>query len=280
MMVQDAPEGQPCFVSTMQEHNQFCVDIARAFGNDDFQALEPREQVLFVIGNHDRGWDYWDSHPGLDPKTKLPCGLTNTPIPAAIQTNRGSPDFNERHHPYCGLLSSMHSYGLYHARLGVSEFRVRAGGSLSVPIVPQFEAETKAMIEGEAARQQRLKTSLRDDPPTRHWVEEKRLMQNYKQLQFFDTLTLYFHLRHPSARAEERYVHVPLDAERDCDIVLRPVGNDTYSLTPFPFAGNSLQVACRGRYVTPFAGSVEPADLAAALAALPTVEQKVTFVAG
>jgi len=280
MMVQEAPEGQPRFVSTMQEHNRFCADIARVFGNDRFEPPEPREQVLFVIGNHDRGWDDWDSHPGLDAKTNLPCGLTNTPIPVAIQTNRGSPDFNERHHAYCGLLSSMHTYGLYHARLGVSEFRVRPGSSLSVPINPQFEAETKAMLDGELARQERLKSSLREDPVSGRWVEEKHLMQNYKQLQFFDTLTLYFHLRHPGTRAEERYVHVPLDCERDTDIVLRPVGNGTYSFAPFPFAGDGLEVICRGRYVAPFPPDAEPADVGAALTALPTVEQKVTFVPG
>jgi hypothetical protein len=280
MMVQDAPAGEPRFVSTMLEHNCFCSDIASAFGNERFQSPEPRDEVLFAIGNHDRGWDDWDANPGLDANTSLPCGLTNTPIPVAIQTNRGSPDFNERHHAYSGLLSSMHSYGLYHARLGVSEFRVRPGGSISVPINPQYADETKAMLAGEEARQQRLKASLRDDPVSRSWVEEKNLMQNYKLLQFFDTLTLYFHLRHPSTRTEERYVHVPLDAEHDTDIVLRPLGENRYSLAPFPFAGDVLQVACRGRFVAPFERDKEPADLGAALRALPTVEQTVTFVAG
>jgi hypothetical protein len=278
-MVQEAPEGQPHFISTMQEHNQFCSDIASAFGNDYFEPPDPHEQMLFVIGNHDRGWDDWDTHPGLDAKTNLPCGLTNTPIPVAIQTNQGSPDFNERHHAYCGLLSSMHSYGLYHARLGVSEFRVRPGGSLSVPINPQFEAETKAMLEREVARQQRLKSRLREDPIGRGWVEEKRLMQNYKLLQFFDTLTLYFHLRHPSTRAEERYVHVPFDSERDSDVVLRPLEKNTYALAPFPFAGDSLNVVCRGRYVAPFPKGEQPTDLGAALKKLPTIEQTLTFVA-
>ena len=36
-------------------------------------------------------------------------------------TSRLSPDFNERHHPYCGLLSSMHSWGLYNGRYGLSK---------------------------------------------------------------------------------------------------------------------------------------------------------------
>lgn len=166
MMVQDAPAGEPHFITSMIEHNDFCEQFGRAFGNVRFQRPEPFEPVIFVIGNHDRGWDEWDANPGFDAKTGLPCGLTNTPIPVAIQTNRGSPDFNEKHHPYSGLLSSMHSWGLYHARYGFSEFRVRAGGSVSVPIFPQFADQTNAMLEAEHARQERIKTKLGRDPAT------------------------------------------------------------------------------------------------------------------
>jgi Protein of unknown function (DUF3891) len=167
MMVQDAPVGEPHFITTMIEHNDFCVQIARAFGNSRFQQPEPFEPVLFVIGNHDRGWDEWDANPALDAKIGLPYGLTNTPTPASLEISRKSPEFNERHHPYSGLLSSMHSWGLYHARYGFSEFRVRAGGSMSVPIFPQFAEATHKMLDGERARQRRLKAELKRDPATR-----------------------------------------------------------------------------------------------------------------
>ena len=280
MMVQDAPAGEPHFITTMIEHNAFCVQIGRAFGNDRFQRPEPFEPVMFVVGNHDRGWDEWDAHPGFDPKTGLPCGLTNTPIPAAIQTNRGSPDFNEKHHPYSGLLSSMHSWGLYHARYGFSEFRVRHGGSVSVPIFPQFADQTNAMLEAERARQERLKSDLERNPATRGWVEEKHVMQNYKLLQFIDTLTLYFHLRHPSSRTEEKFVHVPIDADTDTDVVLRPQGNSSYSMSPFPFAGDRLEARCCGRYLRPIQADRVPADLGALLRSLPSEEHVFTFVPG
>lgn len=278
MMVQDAPDGEPRFITTMLEHNGFCAQFARAFGNERFQRPEPFDEVVFVVGNHDRGWDEWDGNPAIDAKTRLPCGLTNTPILASLNTGRRSPDFNEKHHPYCGLLSSMHSWGLYNARYGYSAFRVRPGGSLSVPILPEFASETKAMLEGELKRQERLKTQLRADPKTNAWVEEKHLMQNYKQLQFFDTLSLYFHLRHPSARKEERFVHVPIDAETDADVVLRPLGCDTYSLSPFPFAGDRLEARCPGRYLSPIPAGAEPSDVGALLRSLPVTEQVFTFV--
>ena len=35
-------------------------------------------------------------------------------------TSRLSPDFNQRQHPFCGLMSSMHTWGLYNGRYGLS----------------------------------------------------------------------------------------------------------------------------------------------------------------
>jgi hypothetical protein len=51
--------------------------------------------------------------------------MARTPTPEVVKTNFGSPDFNEAHHPYCVLLSSMHSVGLYNGRYGFSQFVIR-----------------------------------------------------------------------------------------------------------------------------------------------------------
>jgi hypothetical protein len=107
MMTQTAPEGEPHFVITMAEHTEMCGQLARAFGNDCFDRLDPFEEVVYVVENHDRGWDGYDANPGIDPVTRLPAIMARTPISDIVKTNVGSPDFNEAHHPYCGLLSSM-----------------------------------------------------------------------------------------------------------------------------------------------------------------------------
>jgi len=278
MMVQSAPSGEAHFISSMAEHNELCAAFARAFGNDKFERLEPVEQMIYVVGHHDRGWDEWDSSPALDPKSGLPCGLATTPPPDAIATSWKSPDFNERHHPYCGLLSSMHSWGLYNARYGFSEFRVRRGGSTSIPINPDFEKETHKMLEGELARQERLKKELAADPDTREWVEQTHLVQNYKQLQFFDTLALYFNLRHAGEHEEETYAYVPMGRDTDSKVTLAPLGDGVYSLDPFPFAGDGLEVRSKGRYMTPMKPTDAPSDLGDYLRGLEMTEQTFTFV--
>jgi hypothetical protein len=277
MMIQPAPQGGARFISTMAEHNDLCEQFARAFGNAEFERPEPYDEVVYAIGHHDRGWDEFDAHPVLDEKSGFPRGLGTAPIPGGLETTRRSPNFNEARHAYCGLLSSMHCWGLYNARLGVSEFRTQKGGSVSIPVAPPQADATKAVLKAELARQERIKAKLAANASTAPWVEDKRLMQNYKLLQFFDTLALYFNLRHASEREAETFVHVPRSPDADANVTVTPVGRDTYAVAPFPFAGDRFEAHCKGRWFEPVA---PPADLAQALYGRPAAEQVHIFVRG
>src|SRR3974390_2587360 len=92
--------------------------------------------------------------------------------------SRKSPEFNERRHAYCGLISSMHSWGLYNGRYGLSKL------VLIDMIAPADRKLAERMLAGELDRQRRLKAELADDQETARWVDEEHLFQNYKQLQF------------------------------------------------------------------------------------------------
>ena len=279
MMVQGAPEGEPRFICSMAEHNDLCGAFARGFGNDRFDALDPFDEMVYVVGHHDRGWDDLDAAPGLDDATRMPRGLGTARVPGSVETGRKSPDFNEKRHAFCGLLASMHSWGLYNARYGYSEFRVRPGHSTSVPVPDHLADETEAMLADEIARQDRLKAALAADPETARWVEDAHLVKCYKQLQFFDTLALYFNLRHADQRGEEVYVHVPMTVDEDATIRLDRIDGDRYGLDPFPFAGDRLEVTCRGRYFEAVSGDGVPDDLAASLWQAPGAEQTYVLTA-
>jgi hypothetical protein len=278
MMTQTAPEGEAHFVLTMLDHTAMCGQMARAFGNDRFEAPNPFAEVVYTVENHDRGWDAYDANPGLDPTTRLPYIMARTPAPDAVKTNRGSPDFNEAHDPYCGLLSSMHSVGLYRGRYGFSQFVIRTQATTSLHVARENRALIDAMIAHELARQERLKSTLAADAARRSWVEPPHLFQNYKQLQFFDTLSLYFHLHHTGERGKETYVHVPMNAEKDTTIVLNRLDEEFYSLDPFPFAGDQLTLTCRGRYVRPFPADFDASHVGASLRELPVDRQSYKLV--
>lgn len=272
MIIQTAPANEKRFISTMVQHLDLCDQYVRAFGNDEFERPEPYDEVVYIVGHHDRGWDALDAQPVLDETSRMPCGIGSGPVPNVVTTSRGSPDFNESRHAYCGLLSSMHSWGLYKERYGLSEFRVLGGGK-SVPVPPGEEDTVKALLDGELARQARLKAELAASPETAGWVEEQRLFRNYKLLQFFDTLALYFNLRHTSEHAEEVFVHVPKSDTVDVDVTLRPKGNGRYTLTPFPFAGERLETRCKGRYLSALEKDAKSDDLAIVLDGQPIEEQ-------
>jgi hypothetical protein len=278
MMTQTAPEGEPHFVNTMAEHTEMCAALARAFGNDRFERPAPFDEVIYVVANHDRGWEAYDANPGLDPATRLPYIMARTPTPDAVKTSRGSPDFNETHHPYCGLLSSMHSWGLYNGRYGFSQFVARTRATTSIDAADIHRPQIDAMLAYEEGRQARLKSTLAADPATRDWIADRHLFQNYKQLQFFDTMSLYFHLRHAGERRDQVYVHVPMSAEEDATVALKKVDERTYSLDPYPFSADRFTLSCHGRYAMPFPADFDPVRVGAALRELPANRQTYELV--
>jgi Protein of unknown function (DUF3891) len=280
MMTQTAPEGEPHFVNTMLAHTQMCGQMARAFGNDRFERPAPFEEVVYIVENHDRGWDHYDANPGIDPTTRLPYIMVRTPTPDLVKTNRGSPDFNEQHHPYCGLLSSMHTVGLYNGRYGLSSFVARTQSTTSIDVARDHRGLIDTMLAYEEGRQVRLKSAVSSEAATRDWVADNHLFQNYKQLQLLDTLSLYFHLRHAGERGDQSYVHVPINAEEDTGVALRKIDERTYSLDPYPFGPERLTITCRGRYVMPFAADFPAENVGAALRELPEDRQSYELVPG
>jgi hypothetical protein len=135
------------------------------------------------------------------------------------------------------------------------------------------------MLNGELDRQKRLKAELATDPAARDWLDERKVFQNYKALQFIDTLALYFNRIHPSERAEQVFESVPLSRDKDSSVTVRPAGKDTYSLAPFPFAAEGAEFACSGRRVRPGDGDRQ-GGWPAALKQLPTEWESFRLVAG
>jgi len=245
MIIQTAPAGTPRLAVMMYEHTALCGQFARAFGNDRFESLAPLDPMVYVISHHDAGWAEFDRDPVIDEKTRLPYNLIETPARYITETSRRSPDFNERQHPYCGLISSMHSWGLYNGRYGLSK----------LVLIEQFpEPErpfAERMLNGELDRQKRLKQEIAADHRMAGWLDENKLFQNYKQLQFIDTLALYFNRTHPSQRATQTFEHVPLDAAHDTEVTIRPQQAGVYALSPFPFAPQDAEFAFAGRRIEP-----------------------------
>ncbi len=245
MLIQSAPPGQTNRAITMHDHALLSGQFARAFGNEAFEAPEPLELVVYAVANHDAGWAAFDRDPATDPLTRLPYSVFATPARHILPTSKASPDYNQRHHAYSGLLSSMHTWGIYNGRYGFSD-----AGRLN-RIAPEDRPAVDAMLQGELERQAALKAELARSPETAAWIEEARLFQHYKLLQLCDLLAIYFNYNHPTLRAEQTFTHVPLASDRDVDVTIRPAGDGVYALSPFPFAASGAEYAFQSRAITP-----------------------------
>ncbi len=268
MIIQTAPKGQPSFVILQADHARMSGQLAAAFGNDRFLPLSPRELMEFVVAHHDEGWAPLDGQALQDRDTGLPYNLVRTPLSLLLQTSAASPDFNEAHDPYCGIISSMHSWGLYNGRYGLSD-------KIFVDNVPpEHQAQTRAMLDNELARQARLKKQVAASPENAGLVTDVVLMHNYKLLQFFDTLALYFHTTHRTSRGKTEFKNVPATLGRDVTITIEPAGG-RYRLDPWPFAYESLSVGTHGRWMTPQPAGV---DLVQIMQSIPVSSETVTLM--
>ena len=245
MIVQTAPTDEKHFVITMENHTELSAQFAVAFGNRQFEPLEPRPQMLHIIKNHDVGWKELDAKAYRDPKTGLPYNLVETPFSYIVETSAASPEINSQHHPYCGLISSMHSWGLYNGRYGMSD-KVLLDG-----LAAENRTTADEMLKGEKVRQQSLTKKLNADSNMAKWVDDEYLLHNYKLLQFFDTLALYFNCVHEDARGGTTYSHVPTNVGNDVNIRIERLDADLYGLNPFPFSGKSLDISFTGKYMSP-----------------------------
>lgn len=256
------PSSPQAFVIEQADHARMSGQLARAFGNAYFAAFEPREPIEFIVSHHDEGWLELDAQAKQDLKTGLPFNLTQTPLADLVATGSRSPDFNERHHPLCGLISSMHTWGLYHGRYGLSDF-------LFIDrITPELRPMVDAMLNAELERQTRLKAHLPE-------LSEAQIFSYYKLLQFFDTLALYFHTTPAEARKETQFKNVPRAVGEDVTLTITPKADGRYTLTPYPFASAELRVSVEGRYLSP-----QPVgtDLVAVMQATPKVKQEYLLV--
>jgi len=270
VIVQTAPEGQDPLVIEQLEHAALAGRLGAAWGNDGFDELRPRALMLHAIAHHDEGWDRVDAEIGQDPATGLPYSLVKTPLEKLVQTGARGAQLGESHHPYCGLLVSLHTYGLYHGRLGLSD-------KLFVDSVPEeHRPAVSEMLSGEAERQARLRGSLEGDRELAPWVSEQGLMHNYRLLQFFDTLSLYFNCTHDAARGTERFPRVPQRLDEEVEIEVSRVEAGRYRLEPFPFSEPEVNVTLSGRRLAPQALGT---PMRSALEAAPTETETLTLVA-
>jgi uncharacterized protein DUF3891 len=215
--------------------------FAREWGNEVFQRPEPFESFCLAAGEHDNGWREWELEPRIDPKTRLPYSFMSIPTEEHVALYQRGIERVVQADPYAGLLVSMHCTGLYdRARATLPGFSAKYVKSDESHLVNDFLQRLKL-------QQLRLKVDLRVNPTTKGFAEEKSLERNARLLQALDRLSLYFCL---GSLEDATIDGVPLNDEGgDVDWEVRPDGENSVSLTPYPLRRSPLAVSILARQV-------------------------------
>jgi len=253
------------FVIKNIEHAALATKLAENFGNQDFEAPEPRAVLLDLITHHDHGWLEIDDAPPINEIDGLPFNLVHTPFEHILKTSKGSPDFNEKRSDFAGLLSSMHTCGLYNGRYGLSD-------AINLDWIPDaYSDDVEAMLAFEMERQERLKEKLKNS----ELGDDKVIFRAYKFLQFVDACALYFNMNPAGQRGKTKFLNVPVSLQEDCDIELIEGADGLYQFKPYPFKLERFSLDFEGRYLKAGESSLE----APAYSALDKVEHQTIEIA-
>jgi Protein of unknown function (DUF3891) len=222
--------GQP-------SHAWISGQLARAWGNARFGAVDPHEEVCLAAEQHDIGMSGWDLSPSRNPHTGLPRSFMEMPIEVHLELWSSGPRKLIRQSRYAALLASIHGWRLYEHR--------------DLSRLPAMEADAVREFLSEQRRlQNELLASLRADPVTAPTAADEIVARNSRLVGIWDTLSLAICLDW----APHTATGVPTAGE-PVEMRVLAGGPRRLALDPWPFDAGLVIVRCEGQRLTgPYAG--------------------------
>jgi hypothetical protein len=213
-------EGDAVVAIGQPSHAWLSGQLARAWGNDGFGTLEPREEVCLAAVQHDIGMAAWDAAPTFNPDTGLPHSFVEMPIETHVELWGRAWELVLPQSRYAALLVSMHGTALYELRdLGKLEER-------QAELVRVYLADQREV-------QRRLSQALGDPPGV---ARNQRLIWTWDAF----SLALCLDWAPHTLRA------VPAAAGH-VDVELTPAGERRVRVDPWPFARGTVRMRTEGR---------------------------------
>jgi hypothetical protein len=203
-------------------HAWISGQLARAWGNEHFGSIEPREEVCLAAEQHDVGMARWDLAPSRNPDTGLPHSFIEMPLGVHLDLWSRAAQRLLTQSRYAALLVSMHGTRLYELR--------------DLDGLPSDQADAvRGFFGAQRAFQQQLLTSL---PATADQVA-----RNSQLIWTWDYLSLAICLDWAPCTAHD----VPT-AGAPVDLAMAPGAEPrTSRFGPWPFATETLTVRAEGR---------------------------------
>ncbi len=258
MVVRELKNGR-CYVSTQEDHAELAAQLAAHWGNDRFSKLRPYETMIFATTFHDSGYREFEGNPPINAAKGRPYAhREEVPSIEAVElaAYAKNVDWVRSHDPYAGLLVSMHRTGLWQNRYDVfaaPSMRARERSAAVQAAKKELESKQEQFKKELAAQIQGFTNELE---------------HNYRALQIFDLLSLYFCCDGYATEDEfKEYkiapVRISYDSDETVELRVFPGGANSVRFDPYPFDISPLKLCVRARIMTLESGKSESDGLEA-----------------
>ena len=110
------PDGDAVIAIGQPAHAWLSGQLARAWGNERFGAVEPWEEVCLAAEQHDAGMAAWERRPTLNTGTGLPRSFMELTLDEHLDIWHSAAPLVLSQSRYAALLVSMHGTALYERR--------------------------------------------------------------------------------------------------------------------------------------------------------------------
>jgi hypothetical protein len=227
MIVRKQADGS-AIVMTQTDHSRLAGFLASHWGNDRFAPLQPWESVARAATFHDFGWLRYETRPEVNPDTGEPYTFINLPFnPQQLENYQWCADWLAGVDRYSALLVGMHRVGLWKSRYD----------TITYPAWRYANVQWPQEIQDFIAREEPLQAQERAR------IGGDTIWTNYRLLQVWDLLGLYFTMSEPYEHAVE-----PVPTQYDGDLrsgvrmELHPLGDNRVRFDPYPFDIRPLTV--------------------------------------
>ena len=224
-------EGRDLVVIGQTDHSRFVGQLAAHWGNARFAAPEPYESVVRAASFHDFGWLRYETSPLMDSASGEPYPFLKVPLTATqLASYQWGLDWMADIDPYAGLIVSMHCTGLWKGRYGTIAHP--QGYNLKV-----LDPAIQAFVDRNEGWQERQRASL----------DDKALRTNYRLMQVWDLLGLYFCCQDPYDDHVDPVPTSYADPDGGVRMALAPDGPRRVRFDPYPFAERPCRVQLLAR---------------------------------
>ncbi|PYN98695.1 MAG: hypothetical protein DMD91_14560 [Candidatus Rokuibacteriota bacterium] len=235
MIIRKEPSGALTFIA-QTDHSRFVGQLAAHWGSRDFESPKPYDAVVRAATFHDYGWLRYETSPLVNPTSGEPYPFLQVPMTSSqLAAYQWALDWMADIDPYSGLIVSMHRTGLWQRRYGT--IKHPAGRYNLTTLSP----EVRAFIDQNEAWQQRQRATL----------DAKGVWTNYRLMQVWDLLGLYFCCQEPY---EDHVDPVPVGYSGTDDggvrMAMTPVGPRRVAFDPYPFDVRPCRVQLSFRTVS------------------------------